>query len=56
MAHGRLRRVLADFELPALPVQVVFAHARLMSPRIRAFVDWMKQALSEGAGVSGASA
>jgi len=45
IAQGRLRRVLADFELPAIPVQVVFAHARLMSPRIRAFVDWMKAAL-----------
>ncbi len=45
IAQGRLRRVLAAFELPPVPVQVVFAHARLMSPRIRAFVDWMKEAL-----------
>ncbi len=45
IAQGRLRRVLSDFELPPIPVQVVFAHARLMSPRIRAFVDWMKEAL-----------
>jgi DNA-binding transcriptional LysR family regulator len=44
-AQGQLRRVLADFEPPAMPVQVAFAHARLMSPRIRAFVDWMKLAL-----------
>jgi DNA-binding transcriptional LysR family regulator len=43
IAEGRLRRVLSDFELPAIPVQVVFAHARLMSPRIRAFVDWVKE-------------
>lgn len=45
LAEGRLRRVLSDFEPPEVPVQVVFAHARLLSPRIRAFVDWMKQAL-----------
>ncbi len=45
IAQGRLKRVLRDFELPPIPVQVVFPHARLMSPRIRAFVDWMKDAL-----------
>jgi len=45
IAEGRLLRVLSAFELPPIPVQVVFAHARLMSPRIRAFVDWMKEAL-----------
>jgi DNA-binding transcriptional LysR family regulator len=37
--------VLSDFESPALPVSVVYPHARLMSPRIRAFVDWMKDHL-----------
>jgi len=45
IAEGRLCRVLRDFELPSIPVQVAFPHARLMSPRIRAFVDWMKEAL-----------
>ena len=28
-----------------IPIHLVFAHARLMSPRIRVFVDWMKQHL-----------
>jgi DNA-binding transcriptional LysR family regulator len=37
---GRLRRVLADFEPEALPIQVVYPHARLLSANVRAFVDW----------------
>lgn len=42
IAEKRLRIVLRDFEPAPIPIHVVFAHARLMSPRIRAFVDWMK--------------
>ncbi len=38
----KLRVVLEEFEPPPIPIHVVFAHARLMTPRIRAFVDWMK--------------
>ncbi len=39
---GRLRTVLADFEPEPTPVQLVFAHARLLSARTRALVDWLK--------------
>ncbi len=42
VAKRRLRIVLRRFEPPPIPIHVVFAHARLMSPRIRSFVDWMK--------------
>jgi DNA-binding transcriptional LysR family regulator len=42
---GKLRVVLSDFEPPRLPVSVVYADARLMSTRLRAFVDWMKVSL-----------
>lgn len=45
VADGRLRIVLSRFEPPPIPIHVVFAHARLMSPRVRAFVDWMKERL-----------
>jgi DNA-binding transcriptional LysR family regulator len=38
----KLRVVLEEFEPPPIPIHVVFAHARLMTSRIRAFVDWMK--------------
>jgi DNA-binding transcriptional LysR family regulator len=41
----KLRVVLEEFEPPVIPVSVVYAHARLMSPRVRVFVDWMKQRL-----------
>jgi DNA-binding transcriptional LysR family regulator len=43
---GRLQVVLADFEPPPLPVSVVYPDARLMSTRLRAFVDWLKQRLA----------
>jgi len=44
----RLRAVLQEFEPPPVPVHIVFAHARLMSPRLRVFVDWMKGHLQTG--------
>jgi DNA-binding transcriptional LysR family regulator len=37
---GRLKRVLGDFEPPPLPIHVIYAHARLLSSNVRAFVDW----------------
>ena len=45
VAEKRLKIVLAKFEQAPLPIHVVFAHARLMSPRIRVLVDWMKEHL-----------
>jgi DNA-binding transcriptional LysR family regulator len=42
VAEKKLRIVLEEFEPPPIPIHVVFAHARLMTPRIRVFVDWMK--------------
>ncbi|HEU4352610.1 MAG TPA: LysR family transcriptional regulator [Burkholderiales bacterium] len=40
LAAGRLKRVPADPEPTALPIQVVYPHARLLSTNLRAFVDW----------------
>jgi DNA-binding transcriptional LysR family regulator len=34
-----LREVLRAFEPPPLPVSLVYPHAKLLSPRVRAFVD-----------------
>lgn len=45
VAAKRLRIVLREFEPPPIPIHIVFAHARLLSPRIRAFVDWLKARL-----------
>jgi len=46
VAAKRLRIVLRDFEPPPIPIHVVFAHARLMTPRVRALVDWLEAELS----------
>lgn len=42
---GRLTRVLRDFEPEPMPVSLVYPGARLMSARLRAFLDWMKPRL-----------
>jgi DNA-binding transcriptional LysR family regulator len=40
LAAGKLKRVRTDPEPTALPIQVVYPHARLLSTNLRAFVDW----------------
>ena len=37
--RGRLRIVLAKFEQPALPIHVVYPTSRLLSAKVRAFID-----------------
>jgi DNA-binding transcriptional LysR family regulator len=37
--NGRLRYVLQEFEVEPMPVQVVYPQARLMSSKVRVFVD-----------------
>lgn len=39
MAKRKLTRVLGKFEPLPVPIQIVYPHARLMSPNVRAFVD-----------------
>ncbi|MGY3448481.1 LysR family transcriptional regulator [Bradyrhizobium sp. USDA 4353] len=36
---GRLKRVLAKYELPPLPIHIVFPSSRLLSAKVRAFID-----------------
>jgi DNA-binding transcriptional LysR family regulator len=36
---GRLRIVMASFEQPALPIHVVYPTSRLLSAKVRAFID-----------------
>jgi DNA-binding transcriptional LysR family regulator len=45
----RLRVVLRDYEPPPVPVSLVHAEARLLSTRLRVFLDWMKPRLRERA-------
>ncbi|MCW1247266.1 LysR substrate-binding domain-containing protein, partial [Pseudomonas sp. SAICEU22] len=44
---GELEIVLADFELPPLPIHVVYQGGRNAPARVRSFVDFMVNALRE---------
>jgi DNA-binding transcriptional LysR family regulator len=39
VAAGKLQVVLADFEPPVLPIQLCYPTARLLSAKVRAFID-----------------
>jgi DNA-binding transcriptional LysR family regulator len=41
---GRLKTVLADFEVPPLPIHVVYPTSRLLSAKVRTFVDLVSTA------------
>ena len=43
---GELQIVLADFESDPAPVSLVYTDARLMTPRLRVLVDFMKSGLN----------
>ena len=42
---GQLKILLADFELAPIPVSLVYSSARLMTSRVRVFLDWMTRGL-----------
>lgn len=42
LADKRLKIVLEGFEQPPRPISVVYPHARLLSARTRAFIDWIR--------------
>lgn len=45
LASGQLIEVLPQWRAAPLPVSVVYAHNRHLSPRVRAFVDWVVSVL-----------
>ncbi|WP_276146588.1 MULTISPECIES: LysR substrate-binding domain-containing protein [Pseudomonadota] len=49
LAAGRLVRVLEGYALPARPMHLLYAADRRMTPKLRAFVDWMLRALGPDA-------
>ncbi|TFB40300.1 LysR family transcriptional regulator [Pseudomonas sp. F01002] len=53
VATGELEIVLADFELPALPIHVVYQGGRNAPARIRSFVDFTVKALREHPALQG---
>jgi DNA-binding transcriptional LysR family regulator len=40
VAARKARYVLEAFEPPAVPIQIVYPHARFLSPNVRAFIDF----------------
>ena len=47
LAQGALRRILTDYEPTPVPIHVAYPHARLLSPNVRAFIDWAVPRLRE---------
>jgi len=45
LAGGRVRIVLDAFELPPMPIHVLHQEGRMVSPKVRAFVDFMVERL-----------
>jgi DNA-binding transcriptional LysR family regulator len=45
--RGELEMVLIEYEPDPLPLSLVFPHHRLLSTRLRIFVDWMAKAIPE---------
>jgi DNA-binding transcriptional LysR family regulator len=43
--ENKLKVVLREFEPAPLPVHIVYPHARLLSTRVRVFVDWLAKKL-----------
>jgi DNA-binding transcriptional LysR family regulator len=39
LAAGRLKRVLTEFEPPAVPIHIVYPNSRLLSAKVRVFID-----------------
>lgn len=53
LAAGSLRRILQDFEAAPIPVHIVYPHSRLLSSRVRSFVDWATPRLRQRLFVDG---
>ena len=45
VSAGQLQRVLPDWRVPAVPVHAVFASARYLTPKVRAFIDVAVEAM-----------
>ncbi|HCR35217.1 MAG TPA: LysR family transcriptional regulator, partial [Stenotrophomonas sp.] len=45
VASGELRPVLQDWQLPPMPMHVMFPPNRHMSQRLRVFIDWALEVL-----------
>lgn len=50
---GYLRRVLSVWSLPSVELNAVFQQGRMLSPKVRAFVDFLAERLQDDAHLSG---
>lgn len=46
LLEGRLRRVLPELSLSAAPLHAIYAHSRHLAPRVRVFVDFLRERLT----------
>ena len=61
IAEGRLVRLLERFEPPPMPIHAVYASRRMVTPRVRAFIDFLAREFAAdpvlaGRGVASAAA
>jgi len=47
LQQRRLKIVLAKFEPPPRPINIVYPHARLLPTRTRVFIEWIRQELQD---------
>lgn len=52
---GQMIQVLADFNAPAMPVNLLYAHRKLMSRNLRVFSGWLGQLFQAGSVAAGRS-
>ena len=45
LSAKKLKLVLEPFEPAPLPIHLIYPNARLMSPRLRAVIDWLRDGL-----------
>ena len=47
LARGELLRVLPDWQIDPIPLYIVYPPNRHLSNKVRVFVDWLVQLLTE---------
>ena len=56
VADGRLQPILTDFETPPMPIHIVHQEGRMVSAKVRAFVDFMAERLRADSALSSSTA
>jgi len=55
LSRGEMIQVLPQYQAPAMPVNLLYAHRKLVSRKLRAFSDWLSHQLALGASQAGIS-